>query len=135
MSAPASKPNRPSTAARHFALERAIRESNLTSTQRLVLYTIAGHATYKAGHAVAYPAVATIALESGLAPRSVNRVLIELVEAGWLKIEPRANAGMSTSNVYTIAPPTDPMPDTKRSRSDVGSDEVISREIGSGDPP
>ncbi len=100
---------RPARGGRTLSLLGAIRSSGLPPTQRLVLCFIAlrvGWTTRKGRPAgTCHPGVARIAEDTGLAPSSVNRLLVALVAAGWLEITPRSTSGMSASNQYRVTPP------------------------------
>ncbi len=113
---------RASKARFHFALERAIRASReLSGTQRVILYTIAGHASYatgacRAGLTAAQAgskaglAISTIAEEAGLSVRAVKLALPELERLGWLVIERQSLHGVRLAHCYKITPVEPPPP-------------------------
>lgn len=93
-----------------FTWERALRESDLTATQRLICYTIATWADLHTGVIPEKwtPSISRIATAAGLDPSTVKRNLPRIVEAGWLaKTSPSLEAARTrhARNQYRLALP------------------------------
>jgi len=93
-----------------FTWERALRESDLTATQRLICYTIATWADLHTGVIPEKwtPSISRIAKAAGLDPSTVKRNLPRVVEAGWLaKTSPSLEAARTrhARNQYRLALP------------------------------
>lgn len=87
-----------------FTWRSAIAASELAPSHRLVALTLSLHMNERGGSA--FPSRATLALETGLSPRSVSRILRSLVGDGWLTVEVRFDArGRQTSSRYVAAVP------------------------------
>jgi hypothetical protein len=67
---------------------------------RLVMISIANHADRHG--ATAFPSVKTIAMEAGMSPRQVYRLLPELIELGELEISEVGGRGRGTKHHYRI---------------------------------
>lgn len=89
---------------RHFTWQGAIVESNLTPTQKLVALVVG---TYMNAHGEgAWPAMQTLARDTGYSYDTVRRSLRELRAIGWLEMVPRFDAtGRRTTNEYAIGWP------------------------------
>lgn len=83
-----------------FRILRAVRESDLTPTERLVLLVVAAHADNSTGEA--WPGIPRIAAESGFTTRTVERALAALAKRGWLRWQTAASK--LGTNVYTVTP-------------------------------
>lgn len=83
-----------------FRILRAVRESDLTPTERLVLLVVASHADNTTGEA--WPGIPRIAVESGFTTRTVERALASLAKRGWLRWQTAASK--LGTNVYTVTP-------------------------------
>ena len=94
-------PPAPVTAIGYFAIVRAVRASaRLTSTERLVLLTIAGHLDNAT--ATAAVGIPRLAAETAFTTRTIERTVAALVAAGWLT---RASAASRWgTNVYQVTP-------------------------------
>jgi Helix-turn-helix domain len=87
-----------------FGWRGAIASSDLPAPARHVALTLSLHMNERGGSA--FPSVGTLAGETGLNERTVQRHLVNLVEAGWLIVEERHREnGSQTSNDYTAAVP------------------------------
>lgn len=75
---------------RHSAIDAAICESGLPSTQRLVLFALNRRIGWKAKRGreagTCYVSVRRIRLDSGLSERAVRKHLRELERVGWLEV-------------------------------------------------
>ena len=96
-----ASPPAPVTAIGYFAIVRAVRASaRLTSTERLVLLTIAGHLDNAT--ATAAVGIPRLAAETAFTTRTIERTVAALVAAGWLT---RASAASRWgTNVYQVTP-------------------------------
>ena len=91
----------PVTAIGYFVIVKAVRASaRLTSTERLVLLTIASHADNRTGEA--WPSMPTLAAECGLTTRTIERTVAGMVAAGWLTRDTAASRW--GTNVYQVTP-------------------------------
>lgn len=102
-----------------FRVLRAVRESKLTPTERLVLLVVASHADNTTGEA--WPGIARIATETGFTTRTVERTIVSLAKAGWLSW--RSAASKWSTNVYVVSP-------LVTARAATGTPDT-----GSGEPP
>lgn len=84
-------------------LRRIARSRRLSPKAHLVAHTIGLHLNWKT--LKAWPAVGTIAAESGLSPRSVQRAVLELKRAGLLWVTYRGKRPSNLSNVYRAVVP------------------------------
>ena len=85
-----------------FRILRAVRESDLTPTERLILLVVASHADNSTGEA--WPGIPRIAAESGFTTRTVERALASLAKRGWLRWQTAASK--LGTNVYTVTSAT-----------------------------
>lgn len=105
-----------------FGVVRAVRSSaRLTSTERLVLLTIASHADNRTGEA--FPGMPRLAAECGFTVRTIERTVAALDAAGWLARDSAASPW--GTNVYRVTPRPDdvrpPSPRHPRSTPDTRS--------------
>lgn len=92
--------------------ERAVMESSLSSTARLVALVINAH-TNAAGEG-AYPGVATIARKAGIRSRTtVAKALKDLEEGGFLVVTRRNNGVKRQTNSYELQIPDAQDPDVQ----------------------
>ena len=119
----------------YFATTRAIRAAaRLTSTERLVLLTITGHASNRTGEA--WPSIPTLAAECGLTTRTIERTIAALVAADWLQRD--TAAGPWGTNRYRVTPrPDDVRPPRRRRERPQGRPFAgrVTPDAGSGPPP
>lgn len=96
----------PGAPARRWDWIRALRESELDSTARLVAFTLSFHMDSDGTHA--YPGPALLARESGLSLRSVKAKLRDLERAGWIECvkRGRSSANGRSANRYRATLPT-----------------------------
>lgn len=94
-----------------FSWERAIAESDLPATSRLVAFTLGLHFS-KIGDSC-WPSMDTVARESGLDRSTVVRHLAALRQAGWIACVHRGGSpegGQRTSNHYAATIPAHQLP-------------------------
>ena len=75
------------------AMAMVLHHSRMKGSAKLLLLGIANHE----GDGGAFPSVATLAKYTGTTPRYVNRLMVELQEAGELEIDPRSLRGWKVS--------------------------------------
>jgi DNA-binding FadR family transcriptional regulator len=95
---------RPPALARHFAVLKAIRASDLSPTERHVLRLLEDYADNDTGHA--YPSVRTIARDTGYSRSTIETALDSLQAKGWLRVQPKASP--IGTNLYQVTPPSGP---------------------------
>lgn len=81
-----------------FALKE-YKGQRLSSGDKIVYQVLCSHLY---GKSYCYPSIKTIANESALATRSVQRSLVRLQAAGLISIIPRQENGMNKSNRYYV---------------------------------
>ena len=90
-----------------FAYMDAVLASDLTSSQRMILLVQAKHADAHEGELTnSYPSEETLAEQTGLNRKTIQRARKSLVELGWL-IQTHSGRGGSSkwSNAYDLAVP------------------------------
>lgn len=78
------------------AMAMVLHHSRMKGSAKLLLLGIANHE----GDGGAFPSVATLAKYTGTTPRYVNKLMVELQEAGELDIDPLA--GPNFTNIYRV---------------------------------
>lgn len=95
----------------HFRFDDAVRDSrDLTTSERAVLWALRTHANGRTGEVEARfaPSLTVLGEESGMARRSVSRVLQSVVEKGWLIVHPPSTRDAirdNHTNGYTLLIP------------------------------
>ena len=79
--------------------------SGLTSTQKLVLLSLADHAN---DDGICYPSVGKLTRKTALSERSIQNCFKSLSDAGWIRIG--FNEGPRGCNIFTISKPPQEMP-------------------------
>jgi len=89
---------------RRWSWEQAVCKSDLQSTTRHVLLTLATYAG-RQGQSI-FPSANTLAGDTGLSKRTVQKHLKEAEEAGWLsRVQRHHESGRQQSNQYVLAEP------------------------------
>lgn len=112
-----------------FDWRSAIADSDLPPTQRHVALTLSLHMNARGGSA--FPAVATLARETGLSKRAVQYALKGLHDGGWL--ENRRGQGTNGTNLYLAALPAHAQ--RGRPLSNVSEREGLTPSGATDDPP
>jgi homoserine kinase len=83
-------------------MKAILRSAALTSSERLVLLAIEGHADNVTGFA--YPGVALLAKETALSKRTVITAIHAAADRGWLRIMPGKSPLDPRGNAYRVTP-------------------------------
>ncbi|EQB86586.1 DNA-binding transcriptional regulator YhcF (GntR family) [Clostridium punense] len=88
---------------KHELLEK-VYKSNLPSRAKQVMFYLINRAN---GEGTCFPSIKTIASDCGVATRTIQRTMVILLEAGFVKKDSRfREKGGQTSNLYTLAYPS-----------------------------
>lgn len=92
------------TVSRRWSWEQAVCRSDLQSTTRHVLLTLATYAGRQG--ASIFPSVKTLCRDTGLSKRTVQKHLKLAEEAGWIsRVTRQSDSGRQQSNQYVLAGP------------------------------
>ncbi|MDT8717034.1 helix-turn-helix domain-containing protein [Clostridium sp. 19966] len=88
---------------KHELLEQ-VYKSNLPSRAKQVMFYLINRAN---GEGTCFPSIKTIASDCGVSTRTIQRTMVILLEAGFVKKDSRfREKGGQTSNLYTLAYPS-----------------------------
>lgn len=88
---------------KHELLEQ-VYKSNLPSRAKQVMFYLINRAN---GEGTCFPSIKTIASDCGISTRTIQRTMVILLEAGFVKKDSRfREKGGQTSNLYTLAYPS-----------------------------
>lgn len=89
---------------KHELLEQ-VYKSNLPSRAKQVMFYLINRAN---GEGTCFPSIKTIASDCGVSTRTIQRTMVILLEAGFVKKDSRfREKGGQTSNLYTLAYPSE----------------------------
>jgi predicted transcriptional regulator len=96
----------PSKGTKSFAFQKAIRRaSDLTSTQKLVLFVLSTYARHRGAEGRCWPSTVTIAREAAVSRSTVKLALRRLVALGWITVSPRRGEHGTASHEYALHVP------------------------------